>query len=151
MSTYKSILAAYVRSIGQADSAYLGEASRFTPSQKEQLANQLRRQYANNQILIWAAAMLWVILFAIGAYFALHYRDNLTALSLALGGNVMVLSGVVLSLRRLWLESSVVGALLAILPGLTPAEAAKVITTFYFNAIAAKQQPPPSVKARPAQ
>jgi hypothetical protein len=133
---YKKTLAQYLQSIGQLDAHHLGDSeSQFTDSQRDQLARQLEHQYANNHILIWLAAFLWIVLFVLGACFAIHFRNNLTGLSLLFGGSFMALGGNMLALRRLWLDSSIIGALLAILPGLTPNEAAKVITTFYFNAI----------------
>ena len=148
MSDYRQIVTRYVQKLGQTEAVRLGDSPEFTSADKDRLASELRGQYTQNQRLIWIASGLWVILFFVGIYFAIHYRDNLTGLTVAIGGNLMVLSGVMLALRRLWLDSSAMGALLAILPGLSPADAAKVITSFYFNAIDSKGQRPGSVQPR---
>ena len=132
---YRKIIANYVRGLGQTEAQGMGIAAEFNPRDTEALFAELKNQYHRNQIMIWWAAALWTILFIVGVYFAFHYRDNPKSLLLVLGGNLMVLGGVMLALRRLWLDLSAVGALLAILPGLSSSEAAKVITSFYFNAI----------------
>jgi hypothetical protein len=140
MNSYKKILVEYLRSIGQLEAHQLGAVSTLRLEEKERLSRELKRQYDRNQLFIWLSTGLWVVLFGVGISFALHYRNTPTGLSVALGGNVMALSGVMLALRRLWLDSSLIGALLSILPGLTPAEAAKVITTFYFDATEKKDR-----------
>lgn len=134
MSNYKDILGTYVTMLGQTNAIHMGASAEFTAENKAELTRQLRGQYKQNQALVWIATALWVILFLVAIYFALYYRDNLKGLSVALGGNLMVVSGIMLALRRLWLDTSSIGALLAILPGLTPKDAAKVITSFYLNA-----------------
>jgi hypothetical protein len=152
MNDYRQIVSRYVQKIGQTQAVGLGDSAEFTSVDKDRLASELKDQYAKNQQLIWIVCGLWVILFFLGVYFAVHYRDNLTGLSVALGGNIMVLSGVMFALRRLWLDSSAMGALLAILPGLGPAEAAKVITSFYFNVVESKGQRAELVQSQtPAQ
>jgi hypothetical protein len=138
MESYKRTIENYVRKLGQLGARPMGEAPEITQVDKAALTSQLQRQYRQNQILIWVASILWVLLFFLAGYFALHYRDNLTGLTVALGRNLMVLGGVMIALRRLWLDSSCIGALLAILPGLSPDEAAKAITGFYLNALAKK-------------
>lgn len=135
MRGYKKALTEYLQSIGQLEAQPLGKANEFTDLQKQWLERELERQYIRNQVFLWTASVLWVILFALGVYFAIMFRRNATNLSVVLGGNLMVLSGNVLALRRLWLDSSIMGVLLAILPALSPKEAAKVIANFYFNAI----------------
>jgi hypothetical protein len=150
MSEYKKSIAAYVRAIGQTQAIRLGDGTDFASAEKERLTSDLRHQYAQNQRLIWIASTLWVVLFMLGVYFAIHYRDNLTGLTVALGGNLMVLGGVMFALRRLWLDSSTMGALLAIVPGLNPSEAAKVITSFYFNAIGSRNPKSGSIQVQAA-
>src|SRR5436309_388147 len=133
MTTYKHVLARYLCDIGQLEAHQLGAINEFTPAQKASLANELRYQYERNQRLIWIVILLWFILYGIGLYFAITYHNSVANISIALIGSLMTLPLAIFALRRLWLDSSVLGALLAILPGLTPSEAAKVITTFYFN------------------
>jgi predicted lysophospholipase L1 biosynthesis ABC-type transport system permease subunit len=138
MRNYRKVLAEYLRSIGQLEAHKLGATTKFTPEQQEQLRRELKRQYDRNQVFVWMSAALWIILYGVGLSFAMRYHDTLAHLSMTLGGNIMVLGSAMFALRQLWLDLSVIGALLSILPGLTPAEAAKVITTFYFNSNARK-------------
>ncbi len=138
MKGYKAVIARYVEKLGQTKAQGMGSATEAPPVDSGALSIELKNQYHRNQILIWLAAALWTMLFLVGIFLVFLFRNNPAGLALILGGNLMVLSGVMFALRRLWLDLSAMGALLAILPGLSPAEAAKVITSYYFNAIDSK-------------
>jgi hypothetical protein len=59
----------------------------------------------------------------------------------ALGGNILILAGSVSFLRDVWREKNYIDMLLAILPSLTGAEAAKVVKTLYLEKLEKKRSP----------
>jgi hypothetical protein len=145
MADYRDLIKNYVVNLKLNAAAPLGGETPQIVEATERLAIELQRQHSRNQTIVWVTTVLWVVLFVVGIGLVWQYRDRPDSLTVVLGGNALVLSGIMIGLRRLWLDASTIGALLAILPGLTPTERAKVLFAFYLRALDAK--PAESVKS----
>ena len=84
----------------------------------------------NNTILIISVVLL-CILFFLGVYFAIYHRDDPTTMSVVLGGSIFSLLGIIVWLRKLWVEKSLMDVSLAVIDDLPAEEAAKYILVMY--------------------
>ncbi len=131
-----AIIEAYLGGIGQLDEQELGGSPNTVSAEYQQsLVASLSGQWKFNKGIIVVAISVLCAIFLLGIFLVIYYRDSPTAIAAILGGNFFSLLVIVGWLRRLWLENSTMGALLAIVEGMTPREAAKVITTWHFRAI----------------
>jgi hypothetical protein len=139
MTSLEQTLASYLRRIEQYEPQSLGKTPRSVTNEDSQfLRDSLNRQLRFNNSLIVVAAILLCGLFLLGAFLIVYNRRSLDAVGVISGTTFAALLGIVAFLRRLWLDKSAMDLLIYASYGLSPAEAAKLVTTFYFKALKAR-------------
>ena len=137
MKELTSAIENYLESTGQLQLKQLGprEEKAITREHNQRLAARLsRRRQSNDRIVIIATAVLCV-LFVLGIALLLYYRDNPTVIWPAVGGMLASNLGIVASLRRLWIEKTLIDSLLVVAAELPPEQAAKYIVLLYWNLV----------------
>jgi F0F1-type ATP synthase assembly protein I len=139
MDRVEIALRGYIQRLGQDKTASLGGKQK-TPTEADTqfLISALQTKSKENGTIIIVAVILLFALFCVGIGFAIYFRDSPAAISSVLGGNLLVLLGIVAWLRRLWFDKNTMDTLMLIIPGLSASEAAKVVTSFYFRAVKVK-------------
>jgi hypothetical protein len=94
--------------------------------------NILRESKFNNNIVVVAIVLLCII-FGLGIFFAIYYRDNPTTIGVIFGGTFLSLLAIVSRLRKIWLEKSLMDVSLCVIEDMSPQDAAKFIQTIYYN------------------
>jgi len=124
-----------LRRIEQYEPQSLGKAPRSVTSEDSLfLRDSLQRQLRFNNSLIVVAVILLFGLFTLGAFLILYHRDSVNAVTVISGTTFATLLGIISFLRRLWLDKSAIDLLVQASYGLSPAESAKLVTSFYFRA-----------------
>jgi hypothetical protein len=138
MQNLEHTLADYLRRIGQYEAQRLGgEAHQISPADSEFLRDSLCRQIRFSDRLITVAVILLCGLFVVGVFLILYNRGSLNATAVISGGTFASMLVIIRWLRQLWLDKSTMDMLVNAANGLSPAEAAKLVTTFYFKALRA--------------
>jgi hypothetical protein len=141
MPGLESILADYLRRIGQYEPQPLGKAPRPSTAEDAQfLREALTRQLRFNNSMIMVAVAMLCGLFLLEVFLIVDHRDSLKAVSVISGTAFAGLLLVVRYLRRLWLDKSAMDILILTSHSLPPAETARLVTSFYFKAIQGRIQ-----------
>jgi hypothetical protein len=144
--TLADYLADYLRRIEQYESQPLGKPPRtITPEDSQFLRDTLQAQLRFNNALILAAAAMLCVLFLVGVLLIVLYRGSTTGVSIISGTTFASMLGIVRFLRRLWLDKSTMDVLICASHGMSPEETAKLVTSFYFKAVAAPTRVRPAV------
>jgi hypothetical protein len=81
-------------------------------------------------------------LFIAGLGLVVYYRDSPERVAVLFGGGTFLSMLVIVGwLRKLWFDKRTMDLLLVLVQSMSPADAAKVLTTFYFGALSPKQLP----------
>ena len=112
-------------------------ATPHTPSaaMMDRLAERLERQATFNKRIIVTIVVIYGLTFAVSAVLVIAHHNDIGWIEAFVGGNVLGLTGVGSKIFNLWREKIYVDALLALLPSLTPAEAARMLEAFYLEKI----------------
>jgi hypothetical protein len=97
------------------------------------LIERLERQALFNNRTVIAIVASYLFLLLVSSALVLLHHDDASWIATFLGGNVLVLTTIGAKLQNVWREKSYIDMLVAILPSLTPAEAVRVIKTFYLE------------------
>lgn len=144
MPNLRQTLADYLRRIEQFEPQSLGKIQRSVTSEDNQfLRDSLKRQLSFNNSLIAVAVILLCGLFLLGAFLIVYHRDSVNAVTVISGTTFAALLGIISFLRRLWLDKSAIDLLVHASYGLSPAESAKLVTTFYFRIVERRTAPRP--------
>ena len=130
MSTLKNIFKKYLDESKISDLGSMG-GQQQAPSNTNTLKERLIKQSKFNNSILIISIVLLCILFFLGVYFAIYYRDEPTTMSVVLGGSIFSLLGIIVWLRKLWAEKNLMDVSLAIIEDLPPQEAAKYILIIY--------------------
>lgn len=136
MNKLKSIYQSFLEDNSLLELEKLGsDEKKVAPSKNASLnlkSNILKQSKFNNNIVIVSIVLLCII-FGLGIFFAIYYRDNPTTIGVIFGGTFLSLLAIVSRLRRIWLEKSLMDVSLSVLEDLPPQDAAKFIQTIYYN------------------
>jgi hypothetical protein len=136
MPSLKHALASYLRHIEQYEPQSLGKAQRsLTDEDSQFLRDSLNRQLRFNNSLIMVAVALLCGLFLLGVFLIVDHKDSVAAITVISGTTFASLMAIVAYLRRLWLDKSALDMLVYASYGLSPNEAAKLVTNFYFRVV----------------
>jgi len=131
------ILADYLRRIEQYEPQTLGTKARPVTAEDNQfLRDSLDRQVRFNNSIVTVLVVLLCSLFGLGVLLVLSHLNSINAVAVISGATFASLLGILGFLRRLWLDKSAMDLLIHASYGLPPAEAAKLVTSFYFKAAA---------------
>ena len=97
------------------------------------LKNNILKQIKFNNNIVVISILLLCIIFGLGIFFAIYYRDSPTTIGVIFGGTFLSLLVIVSRLRKIWLEKSLMDVSLSIIEGLSPQDASKFIQTIYFS------------------
>lgn len=135
--TLEHTLASYLKTIDQLEPQSLGGRQRSLTDQDSQfLRESLTRQLRFNNSLIVVAVVLLCVLFLLAVLLILAQRNSLNAVAVISGATFSAMLAIIAFLRRLWLDKSAMDMLLYACYGLSPQEVAKLVTSFYFKAVA---------------
>ena len=135
----KQTLTAYLRRIEQYEPQTLGKKARPVTAEDSQfLRDSLDRQLRFNNSIVTVSIVLLCCLFGLGIFLVLYHRNSVNAVAVISGATFASLLGIVRFLRQLWLDKSAMDILIHVSYTLPPAEAAKVVTSFYFKAAGSK-------------
>jgi O-antigen/teichoic acid export membrane protein len=93
-----------------------------------------KQQRFNNGILLTAITMVGIV-FLLGIGVILLYRHNLTAVSVAFGGNLFSLLVTVAWIRRLWIEKGIFDLARLAAEELPPKEAIELASVMYWRVL----------------
>jgi hypothetical protein len=111
----------------------------------DRLAERLERQVGFNKRIIVAIIAIYGLAFAGSSALVIVHHNDIGWIEAFVGGNVLGLTGVGSKLLDLWREKIYADALLALLPTLTPAEAARMLEAFYLEKIRKSPRKAPKV------
>ena len=136
MKKLKSIYQAFLEDTNLLELEKLGSDERNVEIHKSASlnlkSNILKQSKLNNNILIVSIVLLCII-FGLGIFFAVYYRDNPTTIGVIFGGTFLSLLAIVSRLRRIWLENILMDVSINVIEDLPPQDAAKFIQTIYYN------------------
>ncbi|MBK8703375.1 MAG: hypothetical protein IPN33_06955 [Saprospiraceae bacterium] len=136
MSKISTIFHSYLSDNSLLDLEKLGsedkkvEVSRNT---SDTLKNNILRESKFNNNIVVVAIVLLCIIFGLGIFFAIYYRDSPTTIGVIFGGTFLSLLAIVSRLRKIWLEKSLMDVSLSVIEDMSPQDAAKFIQTIYYN------------------
>jgi hypothetical protein len=147
VSALPGLVEAYLDRLGQSPGRMpsLGEtAPSATPEDTRFIEGTLRAQRTFNDRIILVAILLLCAFFALGVFLILRFLSSPATIPLVFGGTIFSLLGIVRWLQTLWWDKSMMDVLLAVCASMTPDEAARTITTVYFEVLKSR-----SKKSRP--
>lgn len=103
-----------------------------TETSKSQLINNLLIQNKFNNILILVIMAMFIVIFGIGIYFSLYYRNDPKTMGVVFGGSFLSLLVIIRGLQNLWKQKSTMDMLLTIVPNMTPDKAVEIIEMLYY-------------------
>jgi hypothetical protein len=145
MSGYVQSIQTYLREIGEVESKKLGDSpALFAPGAlagpQGRVERSLREEARKTDRIVAVAVVLLCSLFVAGLGLVIYYRDSPERVAVIFGGGTFAsLLGIIAWLRKLWFDKRTMDLLLVSLESMSPSDAAKVLTTFYFGALAPKQ------------
>ncbi len=145
MSGYVQSLQTYLREIGEVESKKLGDAPTNRAPEtlagaQSALERSLREDAKSTDRIVVAAVVLLCCLFVAGLGLVVYYRNSPEHAAVLFGGGTFVsLLGIVAWLRKLWFDKRTMDLLLVLVQSMSPADAARVLTAFYFGALSPKQ------------
>ncbi|HSZ62580.1 MAG TPA: hypothetical protein VK828_12335 [Terriglobales bacterium] len=147
MSSYIQSMQSYLREIGEADPKKLGDAAALHAPEtlaaaQRSLERRLREDAKRTDRIIVVAVVLLCCLFFAGLGLVFYYRNSPGQLTIVFGGGAFLsLLGIVGWLRKLWFDKRTMDLLLVLVQSMNPADAAKMLATFYFGALSPKTAP----------
>jgi hypothetical protein len=147
MSRYVQSVQTYLREIGEVESKKLGDtptlrAPETLAGAQSTLERSLREDARTTDRIVVVAVVLLCCLFVAGIGLVVYYRNSPEHLEVLFGGGTFVsLLGIVGWLRKLWFDKRTMDLLLVLVQSMSPADAAKVLTAFYFGALSPKRLP----------
>jgi hypothetical protein len=114
------------------------------------LKDVLAEQRKFNTVLLSIAAAMVVVIFALGIFFALHYRNTPNMLEVALGGNLFSILITVSWTRKLWIEKGLVDLAYLATEQMPADEAIKLASAIYWRLLSGKD-PEPTPDHRPGR
>jgi alkylhydroperoxidase family enzyme len=144
MSRYVQSIQTYLREIGEAEPKKLGVAAEpsaleILTGAQNSLERRLREDAKSTDRIIVVAVVLLCCLFFAGLGLVFYYRDSPGHVAAMFGGgSFLSLLGIVGWLRKLWFDKRTMDLLLVLVQSMSPADAAKVLATFYFGALSPK-------------
>jgi hypothetical protein len=134
-SSLRGILKDFTEAINQDVASPLGEEEQTSSVVPLASATNRMTQLAHSNAYMMNIAVAIVVLLFVGCILlVIYYRHAPNTAILVMGGNGLQLLLLVSWLRRLWIEKTTVETLLVAVEALPPAEAAKILVAFYFNA-----------------
>ena len=111
----------------------------FSDAHKRSLQRILETQYQfNNRVLSLAISMVAVVFF-LGIFFALYYRENPKMLQVVLGGNLLSILVTVAWIRKLWIEKGLVDLARLAVEGMATEDAIRLASTIYWRLLTGKE------------
>jgi len=108
----------------------------------ERTRTLLEEDATSTDRIVVAAVVLLCCLFVAGLGLVVYYRNSPEHAAVLFGGGTFVsLLGIVAWLRKLWFDKRTMDLILVLVQSMSPADAAKVLTTFYCGALSPKQLP----------
>jgi hypothetical protein len=142
----ESIVHDYLSAIGQDSAGPLGgdeSAERADPKKHdpEAVSRMISRFQARQREatgILKAAVIALFVLLALAAAVIYYHRMDPKVVAGVLGGQLLGLLVIVVWLRRLWLEKTVIDTLLILIASMPPVEAAQLIIRFHFRSLRAR-------------
>jgi len=132
-----SDIAAFVAQIGHQSVLPLGANERIVDkADVDFLLERFRRTQKLTNFLIFAAASTVLAVFLMSISIMYIYISQPKVVVFLFGGDISTLMVATVMLRRLWMDKVTVDILTVIIAGMSPREAAKTLTTFYFQFVA---------------
>jgi hypothetical protein len=147
MSGYVQSIQTYLREIGEVESKKLGDAPALRAPEtlagaQGALERSLREDARKTDRIVVVAVVLLCCLFIAGLGLVVYFRDSPERIAVLFGGGTFLsMLGIVGWLRKLWFDKRTMDLLLDLVQSMSPADAAKVLTTFYFGALSPKKLP----------
>lgn len=101
--------------------------------QKNELIHHLLNETKFNKKLIVVITIMFVILFGVGVFFTIYYRDNPKTMGIIFGGSFLTLIAVMRALQNLWAKKCRMDMLLTLIPGISPEQTVMVIETLLYS------------------
>lgn len=83
--------------------------------------------------LMTANAVMLAVLFALGVFFALYYRDDPATLAAIFGGTFLSLLVIVRYQHRLWRDKNTMDILIDLADNMAPGEVFRVLETIFYS------------------
>ncbi|SRR6266478_1322266 len=109
------------------------KAPQVTEQQKSFLIDQLKAGAAINSKIVAVLVGLYVLMMIVGFVIVLTLFKQPKTMQAALGGSFLSLLLILKGLYSVWREQTRINFVSSLLPSLSPAEAAKVVKTYYFT------------------
>jgi hypothetical protein len=142
--SYVQSVQAYLWEIGEGEAKKLGEAPpapsvQILAGAQSSLERSLQKDAKRTDTIIVVAVVALCCLFVFGIVVMVYYRNSPQTIAIVFeGGSFGSMLVMVGWLRKLWFDKRTMDLLLALTQSMNPADAAKVVTSFYFGALIAK-------------
>lgn len=136
MKTAIHIIEYYIKETGQLKPVMLGSEDKPRAVQKDEqdrLKDNLQKRLKSNDLILTIAIILLCVIFVIGVFFVIYYKDNPKTIGVVFGGTFLSLLTIVLQLRKIWLDKNILDVSLNVIENLQPEDAADFIKTLYWN------------------
>ena len=142
MNNTDGILKDFLQEAGWSGTIKAGGAHKPEVSEalKNKLVDHLIRENKFNRIMVLTSTVMFCLIFLLGIYFALYYRDQPQTMELIFGGTFLTLLGVINALRKFWLEKCKMDLILTVVPNVPADQAAKLIETLLYGKPASKSK-----------
>jgi len=141
MKRLEAIFEEYLRLIEQQEGGKLGEKLKeVTVANNQYFAALLDEHLKFNKSIIVVAVALLCILFSVGMFLVYTLRTSPKGIIAISGGNFLSFLLVIRWLRRLWIEKSMVDVMIFVARDMSPYEAAKFLTKFYFKMLQPRRE-----------
>jgi hypothetical protein len=116
-----------------------GEVRTFSDDQKRALRRLLAEQQKVTSRLLNLAVVMVAVIFCVGIFFALYYRDKPSMLEVALGGSLFSNLVTVRWIRKLWIEKGLVDLAYLATEEMPADEAIRLASTIYWRLLSGKE------------
>lgn len=141
MRSLRSELHGFLKELGILTPVTLGSQKipEISDDHKRSLQRILERQQAfNNRVLTLAISMVAVV-FVLGIFFAVYYRDSPSILEVVLGGNLFSILVTVVWIRKLWIEKGLVDLARLAMQEVSTEEAIRLASSIYWRLLAGQK------------
>lgn len=135
MNKLDNILSSFLDANGRFQPSVAGPGDGITSSEasKAKFVARLLNESKFNRVLVIVILLMFTVIFALGIYFALYYRDKPATMGTIFGGTFLSLLTIVYKLQQLWKEKSKIDYLLILIPNLSATDALKVVETLLYT------------------
>lgn len=97
------------------------------------LTNNLIKESRFNRILIISILAMFVLLFGLGIFFAIYYRNDPKTMAFIFGGTFLTLLGTIKGLQLVWNQKTKADLLIPLISNVPPDQVAGIIETLVYE------------------